>query len=209
MTKPSKSTAYLTGFDVKPKQRNIRAVTLRNIPEPKDRQLAPGCVTLYYGMGNTLKAMATHHRDAISQGMDMYTIAAGVNVGNIIVEFLTFEDLKKTKFMNVERISKEVMAKIEEYWWDYLKSEGKSDDWIKENVEFRRHRFMSDRPDLVAKLAREPEFKHLNLIVHQIVNDGMIIKVGVVTHPDQIKEMVCRTNPNIKVTLEVAEPVEA
>ena len=200
--KPLKELAYLVGFDLKPKQRNIRSIKLTNIPAPKERSWAPGCLTLYYGAGQTLKALASQHIEASKNGQDMYQIDVGLHVGKIVLEFLTFEDLKKTKMMNVERVSKQVEEKIQDYWWDYLKQEGRSDDWIKANVEWRRHRYMSDRPDLIAKLSQEPEFKHLTMIVHQMVQNSEIFRVGVITDLTQIKSITCRNNPSVTVTLE-------
>ena len=203
--KPIKDVAYLVGFDLKPKQRNIRSVKLASIPKPSERSWAPGCLTLYYGAGQTLRALAAQHVEASKNGQEMYQIDVGLNVGTIILEFITFEDLKKTRMINVERVSKQVEERIQSYWWDYLKQEGKSDEWIKDNVEWRRHRYMSDRPDLVAQLAKEPEFKHLTLIVHQVVQNAEVFRVGVVTDITQIKSINCKTNPSVTVTLETQE----
>jgi hypothetical protein len=204
MAKAEKGTAYLTGYNLKPKGRMVRELTLRNIENPSSREFPKDFHTLYYGAQTTLRQMSKVHAEAIRNKQDLYQITVAVDVDNIIVEFLTFEDLKKTRMMNMERISKEVSEKIQDYWWGYLKDEGLSDQWIKDNVEWRRHRFMSDRPDLIEHLAKEPEFKHLSMIIYQVVDTEKsdIYKVATIVNPQAVKSATCKSHPDIPVTIE-------
>ena len=196
--------AYLTGYNLKPKGRIVRELTLTNIQNPSGREFPKDLPTLYYGAQTTLRQMAMVHAEAIRNKQDLYQITVAVDVDNIIVEFLTFEDLKKTRMMNMERISKDVNEKIQDYWWSYLKNEGFSDEWIKDNVEWRRHRFMSDRPDLLSHLVKEPEFRHLSMIIYQVVDTEKsdIYKVATVVNPHAIKSVTCKSHPDIPVTIE-------
>jgi len=201
MARAQKGLAYLTCFDLKPKGRQARSLELKSIIAPHDREFDPNTMVMFYGAQSTLREMAKIHAQAISNGQDLYQIAVGVEVTKIIVEFLTLEDLKNTRMMNMERISKEVQSKIQEYWYNYLKAEGKSEEWITDNVEWRSHRYMSDRPDLVAKLAKEKEFKHLSLIAFQMVYNNTIYKVGMILDKKAIRDVKCKTHSNVPVAM--------
>lgn len=197
-----KGLAYLTGFDLKPKGRIARSLTLRSVPDPTERNFPQDMLTLYYGSGTTLKELSRVHHEAISHGQDLYQITVAVDVKEIILEFMTLSDLKFSRMLNLERASKEVLEKIKEYWWDYLKSEGYSDEWIETHVEWRRHRFVSDRPDLLERLKNEPEFKNLALIIYQVVSDNNIYKAATVLDPSAIREVQCKNRADIKVEID-------
>lgn len=201
MAKAEPGMAYLTGYSLKPKGRHVRELQLDRIESPSQREFPTEYLTLYYGAQTTLREMSKIHAEALRNKQDLYQISVAVNVQKVIVEFLTFEDLKKTRLLNMERISKSVAERIQEYWWNYLREEGKSDEWIKDNVEWRRHRFMSDRPDLVARLAKEPEFSHLSLIVYQVVEGSEVYKVGTVVDPTAVKGATCKNHPELPVIL--------
>lgn len=117
----------------------------------------------------------------------------------IILGFTTFGHLKQTRLLNMDCASEEVTERIQEHWCRYLHEEGKSDEWIKSNVEWGMHHYMSDRPDLLARLAKEPEFGHLALIVHQVVAGSEVLKVGTILDRDAIKRAVCKAHPSLIV----------
>lgn len=199
--KVERGVAYLTGYSVKPKGRRVRELELTSIGSPSQRNFPSENLSLFYGAQATLREMAKVHAEAIRNKQDLYQITVGIDVQKVTVEFLTFEDLKGTRMMNMERISHKVADCIQAYWSQYLHEEGRSDEWIANNVEWRRHRFMSDRPDLVTRLCKEPEFRHLALIIYQVVEGSDVYKVGTVLDPKAIKNAECTNSPGLPVRL--------
>jgi hypothetical protein len=202
MGRAKKGLAYLTGYDLRPRGRTVRSLDLKPQIDLDGREFESGTIALLYGAQATLRQMSRLHAAAIRTQQDLYSISVGVDVENIIIEFLTREDLKNTKMMNLERISKELQLIIQDYWRGYLKQEGRSDSWIDDNVEWRSHRYVSDRPDLITKLGKEPEFKHLNLIIAQVVDNNEVFKLGVILNKDAIVEVTCKTHPNIPIRID-------
>lgn len=201
MAKTAPGIIPLTGYALKPKGRRIRELQLRSIAPPSGREYPKDHLTLLYGRDTALREMSKVHNEAISNGQQMCAIDVSVNVGRVIVEYATFDDLKRTRFLNMERTSRAVLERIQQYWGSYLREEGRSDDWIKGNVEWRHHRFMSDRPDLVARLADEEEFAQLALIAYQVVEGGEIYKAGTILDAGSITEVTWADDPQLKVTL--------
>jgi hypothetical protein len=209
MARAKKGLAYLTGYDLRPRGRTVRMLDLTPRIDIDGREFDPNTIALFYGAQATLRQMSRLHAYAIRTQQDLYQISLGIDVENIIIEFLTLDDLKNTKMMNMERISKELQLLIQSYWRGYLKEEGLSDEWIDANVEWRSHRYVSERPDLISKLAKEPEFRHLNLIIAQIVENNEVLKIGIVLKKEAIEDVSCKTHPNIPVRIDgkvVTEP---
>lgn len=201
MAKTAPGIIPLTGYALKPRGRRIRELELRSIAPPSGRQYPQDHLTLLYGRDTTLREMSRVHNEAIRNGQQMCAIDVSVNVGRVIVEYATFDDLKRTRFLNMERASKAVLERIQQYWCGYLGAEGRSAAWIEGNVEWRHHRFMSDRPDLVPRLANEEEFAHLALIAYQVVEGQEIYKAGTILDAGSITEVTWAADPQLKVAL--------
>lgn len=201
MAKTAPGIIPLTGYALKPKGRRIRELELRSIEPPSGREYPKDHLTLLYGRDTTLRELSRVHNEAISHGQQMCQIDVSVNVGRVIVEYATFDDLKRTRFLNMERASKAVLVRIQQYWCGYLRGEGRSAAWITSNVEWRHHRFMSDRPDLVPRLAAEPEFANLALIAYQVVEGRDIYKAGTILDAESITAVTWAADPQLKVKL--------
>lgn len=201
MAKHGPGIIPLTGYARVPKGRRVRHLQLCSIDEPSERAWADDSLTLFHGSGTALRQLSKVHNDAIRNRQDIYVIEVSLNAEKSIVDFLTFDDLKRTRFLSMERASKAVLECIHSYWRGYLREEGRSDEWISANVEWRHHRFMSDRPDLVPRLGMEHEFRHLALIAFQIVEGREIYKAATVLDPTAITEMKWTVNPDLQVTI--------
>lgn len=201
MAKTAPGIIPLTGYALKPKGRRIRELQLRSIAPPSGREYPQDHLTLLYGRDTTLREMSRVHNEAIRNAQQMCAIDVSVNVDRVIVEYATFGDLKRTRFLNMERASSAVLERIQQYWYGYLLGEGRNAAWIKGNVEWRHHRFMSDRPDLVPRLANEAEFAHLALIAYQVVEGCEIYKAGTILDARAITDVTWAADPQLKVTL--------
>lgn len=191
---------YLMGYSLEPKGRHVRELSLEKIPNPPGREFPSEHCTLYYGAQTTLKEMSKIHAAAIRNKQHLYQITVAVNVGKIIVERLAFEDLKKTRFLNMEGISTLMEERIQGYWSGYLRQEGRDDQWIRDNVDWGSRRFISDRPDLVPRLAEEPEFSHLALIVYQVAAGSEMLKVGTILDRAAMRAE-CKADPSVFVNI--------
>lgn len=58
---------------------------------------------------------------------------------------------------------------------------------------------MSYRLDLLPRLANEPEFRHLALIVYRVVEGSEVFKLGTILDRAAIKRAVCKSQSEVLV----------
>lgn len=188
-------------FITTPKGRRVRQAALRSVPPPDDVP-APPHLLLYHGQA-AQQALARHHVAAQRAGHDLHPVQVTVDVGRSVVEFLTPDDLQQTGMMNVARVGAAVRDMIVAYWRGYLRAEGCSDAWLDAQVEWRAHRYLATRPDLLARLVTEPEFAHLRLVAFDWIEQGRPCRVALVPDRGAIVAAWC---PTLALPVAIAPP---
>jgi hypothetical protein len=200
MARIEPGVAYLTGYVLEPEGLHPREVQLTSVAHPSPGRAFPSqYLTQYYGAQTTLREIPRRRTEAILNKQELYEITTAVRVQNIIVEPLTFEKLNLTRMMNMECLSNAVKDRIEEYWSSYLREEGRADEWTKENADCGSIDFISDRLDLLPRLATESEFSHLALIVYPVAVGSTVVRVGTVLDHTAIRRHECKEHRNLEV----------
>jgi hypothetical protein len=194
-------TAYLTSFQRIANGSRPSVVEVTSLSAPPGRTFPADVIVLPYG-GKAREQLAVRiATEARKSNQEIYQIEVGVDIDRLRVKILTLASLKTTALMNMKLLGKCIEATIIDYWCGYLEEEGKDVEWVIAHLGRDVQAYVSLRPDLLGRLSQEKEFRHLNMIVFNLVTEDESVDVGMILHRHAITQSICKTDPSVSVVV--------
>ncbi len=138
---------------------------------------------MLYGFRDSMEEMA-RQRTLLARNdprVDFHPLNVDVHLDapGICGQVMTPETLPLYQFANVMRTNKQVQAMMLAYFVGYQKG-------LVENDDIRKIAQMADHPHLFGRLIKEPEFKHLRVLVFPVTTDRGIRQFALVTKQAKI-----------------------
>lgn len=114
-------------------------------------------------------------------------------------------DLADVQSLDIRRARKRLQDTIERLWDGYLADDGLDANSLMESTGEDFPKRFTRRPDLIARLASEPMFKHVTCFIYPVqTEDGKQLALASVTTPDVVME-VSASSPRPGVITAVLE----
>lgn len=134
-------------------------VTLGNLPMPAQVPSPTNGLTMLYGFRDAIEQLQDFQRGAIEKGMQFRRIAVKLQVKEIIMGTLSADDLKRTLFANLRRVSEDLQLEITREVNKLARRESKA------HCEFGNIGEAGARPDLLCRAVKKGPLAKLQAVV--------------------------------------------
>lgn len=191
----------MTGYSVQAKRQPLESLVVRSV-QCSSVPCTPvrNVLTLLYGY-RAISQTLTRIQRSLDQTQVLYEFVAEVDVGKIDIGRLTLRSLQDVRMMHMGRLDNDVDECVKSYWRRYLREEGCSEFWIEQNVTLAGFDYTAGRVDLLARLVKEPEFRHLAVIVHLAPGPKAL---GSIFDRGAIRDLYCKNNRAVEVVIDPA-----
>ena len=162
----------------------------------------PGFITGLSGQ-HGLAGMMFARKYADERDLEMVVVDLFVEVDRpLYPKVLKPEDLPEVDLLNIVRSNKDMITRMGTLWQSWIEEEHKgiaaSYDWTKPGD------FLARRPDLLPRLLKQPDFKHVNVVTHPVMTSFHLNPLTATSFPSnygKIMSASARFHPDIEVIL--------